>query len=155
MWLKCVKISSKLENEWFMFGTIGRLLQYIYIYIYICIFAHTTHTHMHAHTAVINYDEAHKRCFLDFQNIFFSFLRRSQKRPKGRWGKVLSSSHTLMHTCAYTRTHAGVNKRSFPALRAVTAALHPEQILEALRGLARALARSRARAPPPSSLSRF
>jgi hypothetical protein len=29
IWLKCVKVSSKFENEWFMFNTIGKLLQYI------------------------------------------------------------------------------------------------------------------------------
>ncbi len=31
MWLKCVKVSSKLENEWFMYTYIHT---YIYIYIY-------------------------------------------------------------------------------------------------------------------------
>jgi hypothetical protein len=30
-WLKCVKVSSKFENIWFMFSTIGKLLQYILV----------------------------------------------------------------------------------------------------------------------------
>jgi hypothetical protein len=29
-----------------------------------------------------------------FQNIFFSFLRRSQKHAKGRWGKVRRDTNT-------------------------------------------------------------
>ena len=28
IWLECVKVSSKFENEWFMFSTVGKLLQY-------------------------------------------------------------------------------------------------------------------------------
>jgi hypothetical protein len=47
---------------------------------------------------------------------------------------MLESASQKM-ACGYAAFTKGVNKRSFPALRAVTAALHPEQILEALRGV--------------------
>jgi len=31
--IKCVQVSSKFENEWFMLSTIGKLLQYILKYV--------------------------------------------------------------------------------------------------------------------------
>ena len=42
--------------------------------------------------AVRKYDEAHKRFFFFFQNIFSSFVRRSQKRAKWTGAKLLLSS---------------------------------------------------------------
>ena len=62
--------------------------------------------HARAHTHIENYDEAHKRFFSLFQNIFFLFWGEAKNTQKGRWGKPLSSSHAHTHTRTHAHAHA-------------------------------------------------
>jgi hypothetical protein len=56
--------------------------------------------------------------FILFEIFFFSFLRRSQKQPKGRWGKVLSSSNSPVCSRIFCIT------KTCQALQALNPALH-------------------------------